>query len=69
MDEGRAHCAILERRDGVIVGCTGELGTTLGEASYALAKALPRLLLAVAQLPRLAGVHVGVLEVADEDPT
>jgi hypothetical protein len=41
----------------------------LGEVSYVLVEALPRLLLAVAQLPLLAGAHVGALEVADEDPT
>jgi hypothetical protein len=40
----------------VIVGCAEELGAALGEAPYVLAKTLPRLLLAVAQLPLLAGV-------------
>jgi hypothetical protein len=69
MDEGCARRAVLERRDGIVVGCTGELGATLGEASYVLALALPRLLLAVAQLPLLAGAHVDALEVVDEDPT
>jgi hypothetical protein len=69
MDEGRACRAVLERRDGVIVGHTRELGAALGEALYVLAEALPRLLLAVPQLPLLAEAHVGVLEVADEDPT
>jgi hypothetical protein len=39
------------------------------KASYVLAKALPGLLLAVAQLPLLAGAHVRALEVADENPT
>jgi hypothetical protein len=29
---------------------------------------LPRLLLAVSQLPLLAGAHVGALEILDEDP-
>jgi hypothetical protein len=47
----------------------GELGAALGEASHVLAKTLPRLLLAVAQLPLLARAHVPTLEVADEDPT
>jgi hypothetical protein len=55
MDEGRARRAVLECRDGVVVGRTGELGAALGEASYVLAEALPRLLLAVPQLPLLAG--------------
>jgi hypothetical protein len=59
VDEGRARHAVLEHRDGVIVGRTGELGAALGEALYVLAEALPRLLLAVAQLPLLAGAHVG----------
>jgi hypothetical protein len=48
VDEGRAHRAILERRDGVVVGRTGELGAALVEASYVLAETLPRPLLAVA---------------------
>jgi hypothetical protein len=68
VDEGCARRAVLECRDGVVVGRTGELGAALGEASYVLAEALPRLLLAVAQLPLLVGVHVGALEVPDEDP-
>jgi hypothetical protein len=34
-----------------------------------LTETFPWLLLAVAQLPLLAGVHVGALEVADKDPT
>jgi hypothetical protein len=41
----------------------------IGEASYALAETLPRLLLAVAQLPLLAGARVCALEIADEDST
>jgi hypothetical protein len=69
VDEGRARRAVLKCRDGVVVGRTGELGAVLGEVSYVLMEALPRLLLAVAQLPLLAGAHVGALEVADEDPT
>jgi hypothetical protein len=69
VDEGRARRAVLECRDGVVVGRTGELGAALGEASYVLVETLPRLLLAVAQLPLLAGAHLGALEVADEDPT
>jgi hypothetical protein len=36
VDEGRARRAVLERRDGVIVGRTGELSAALGEASYVL---------------------------------
>jgi hypothetical protein len=41
MDQGSAGRAVLERRDGVIVSRTGELGATLGEAPYVLAEALP----------------------------
>jgi hypothetical protein len=41
----------------------------LGEAPYVLTETLPRLLLAVVQLPLLAGAHVGALEIPDEDPT
>jgi hypothetical protein len=48
MDEGRAHRAILKRRDGVIVCCTGELDAVHGKAPYVLAEALPQLLRAVA---------------------
>jgi hypothetical protein len=55
VDEGRARRAVLEHRDGVVVCRAGELGAALGEASYVLAETLPRLLLAVAQLPLLAG--------------
>jgi hypothetical protein len=67
VDEGRARRAVLERRDGVIVSRTGELGATLGEASYVLVETLSRLLLAVAQLPLLAEAHVSALEVPHED--
>jgi hypothetical protein len=69
VDEGRACRAILERRDGVVVSRTRELGAALGEASYVLAETIPRPLLAFAQLPMLAGAHVGALKVTDEDPT
>jgi hypothetical protein len=55
VDEGRASRVVLERRDGDIVGRTRELGAALGEASYVLTETLPRLLLAVAQLPLLTG--------------
>jgi hypothetical protein len=48
VDDGRARRAILERRNGIIVSRTGELGAALGEASYVLAETLPRPLLAVA---------------------
>jgi hypothetical protein len=58
MDEGGTRRPVLERRDGVIVGRTGELGAAFGKASYVLTKALPGLLFAVAQLPLLAGAHV-----------
>jgi hypothetical protein len=69
MDEVGTRRPVLECRDDIVVGCTGELGVALEEAPYVLAKALPGLLLAVEQLPLLAGVHVHALEVADEDPT
>jgi hypothetical protein len=67
MDEGCAGRAILEHRDGVVVGHTGEFGVVLGEAPNVLAQALSRLLLAVAQLPLLVAARVGALEVPDED--
>jgi hypothetical protein len=41
VNEGRARRAVLECRDGVVVDRTGELGATLGEASYVLTEALP----------------------------
>jgi hypothetical protein len=69
MDERGARCAVLEHQNGVVVSCTGELGAALGEAPDVLAQALPRLLLAVAQLPLLARACVGALEVPDEDST
>jgi hypothetical protein len=69
VDEGRVRRVVLERRDGVIVAHTGELGATLGEAPYVLAKTLPWLLLVVEQLPLLARAHVRALEIPDEDPT
>jgi hypothetical protein len=69
VDEGCARRAVLERRDGVVVDRTSELGAALGEASYVLTETLPRLLLAVTWLPLLAGAHVSALEVPDEDPT
>jgi hypothetical protein len=65
VDEGHARRAVRERRDGVIVGRTGELSVALGEASYVLVETLSRLLLAVAQLPLLAGACVSALEVPD----
>jgi hypothetical protein len=68
MGEGGTR-PVLEHRDGVIVGRARKLSAALGEASYVLAKTLPGLLFAVAQLPLLAGTHVHALEVADEDPT
>jgi hypothetical protein len=68
VDEGLTRHAILECRDGIVVGRTGELNAALGEAQYVLAETLPRLLLAIAQLPLFAGAHVGALEVPDEDP-
>jgi hypothetical protein len=67
VDEGRARRAVLERRDGIVVGGTGELGAALGEASYVLVESSTRLLLAVAQLPLLTRAHVGALKVDDKD--
>jgi hypothetical protein len=69
MDEGGAGRAVLERRDGVVVHRTGKFSVVLGEASDVFAQALPRLLLAIAQLPLLVGASICALEVADEDPT
>jgi hypothetical protein len=67
--EERARRAILERRYGIVVGRTGELGAALGEASDVLVQALPRLLLAVAQLQLLAEAGVCALEIPDQDST
>jgi hypothetical protein len=67
VDEGSAGRVVLECRDGIIVGHAREFCAALGEAPNALAQALFRLLLAVAQLPLLARVRVGALEVLDED--
>jgi hypothetical protein len=67
VDEGGAGRVVLERRDGVIVGHTGKLSATLGEASDVLAQAFSRLLLAVAQLQLLAGARVRALEVPNKD--
>jgi hypothetical protein len=69
MDEGRPGHAIIERRDGVVVRRTGKFGAVIGEASDVLTQSLPRLLLAVAQLPLLVEASVCALEVADEDTT
>jgi hypothetical protein len=41
VDQGRARCAVLERRDGIVVGCTKELGAALGEAPHVLVETLP----------------------------
>jgi hypothetical protein len=41
VDEGRARRAVLKHQDGIVVGRTGELGATLGEAPYVLAETLP----------------------------
>jgi hypothetical protein len=70
VDEGLTRHAILECRDGIVVGRTGELNAALGETQYVLAETPPppRRLLAIAQLPLFAGAHVGALEVPDEDP-
>jgi hypothetical protein len=67
--EGSTGHAVLERRDGVVVGRAGKFHAALGEASNVLAEALSRLLLAVAHLLLLAGARVLALEVPDEDST
>jgi hypothetical protein len=41
VDEGRARRAVLERRDGIVVGRTWELGAAHGEALYVLAETPP----------------------------
>jgi hypothetical protein len=69
VDEGCACCAIMERRDGVVVGRIGELGAAHGEASNVLALALSRLLLAIVQFPLHVGACVGALEVPHKDST
>jgi hypothetical protein len=45
MDERSTGRAILEHRDGVVVGRAGKFGAVLGEAPDVLAQALSRLLL------------------------
>jgi hypothetical protein len=67
VDEGGTCRSVLKYQDGVVVGRARELGAALGEPPYVLAKTLPRLLLAVTQLPLLAEAHVHALEVVDED--
>jgi hypothetical protein len=67
MDEGGTRRFVLKHRDGVVVGCAGELGAALGEAPYVLVKALPGLLFAVAQLPLLAKARVCAPKVANKD--
>jgi hypothetical protein len=69
VDEGGVRRPVLKCRYGVVIGRARELGVVLGEVSYVLVKTLPRLLLAVAQLPLLARAHVRALKVADENPT
>jgi hypothetical protein len=69
MDDRGVGRAVLERRDGVIIGHTGEFGVALGEAPNVLVQALSQLMLAVAQLLLLVGVRVGTLEVLNEDST
>jgi hypothetical protein len=69
VDKGCARRVVLERRDGVVVASTRELGAALGEAPDVLAETLSRLLLAVAQLSLLVEAHVSALEVPDEDST
>jgi hypothetical protein len=65
MDEGGAGGAVLEHRDGIIVGRIGELG----EALDVVMQAFTRLLLAIVQLPLLVGTGVHALKVADEGLT
>jgi hypothetical protein len=67
VDEGGAGHAVLERRDGIVVRRAGKLGVALGETLDVVTQAFPRVLVAVAQLPLLAGTGVRPLEVADED--
>jgi hypothetical protein len=69
MDEGGAGGAVLEHRDGIIVGRIGELGEALVEALDVVMQAFTRLLLAIVQLPLLVGTGVHALKVADEGLT
>jgi hypothetical protein len=52
-----------EGHDNVGVGDVGELGALLGETPDVIPEGFTRLLLAALEIPRVAGVHVGSLEV------
>jgi hypothetical protein len=57
-----------EGHDNVGVGDVGELGALLGETSDVVPEGFTRLLLAALEIPRVAGAHVGSLEVSLEHP-
>ena len=67
VDERLAGYAINEGIDDVDIGDVGELIVLLGETLDVLLEGLIRLLPIVAVVPRVPGVSVHTLEVADED--
>jgi hypothetical protein len=67
VDEGGTCHAVVECRDGVVVGCVGKFSAALGEAPDVLVQALSQLLLAIVHVPLLARTRVRALEVPDED--
>ena len=62
-------CPAEERTDDVGVDDARQRVALLGEAPDVVTQGLAGLLLAVLEVPRVAGVHVRALEVADEDLT
>jgi hypothetical protein len=52
-----------ESHDDVVVGDVGELGALLGETQDVIMEGFTRLLFAASKIPRVAGAHVGSLEV------
>jgi hypothetical protein len=52
-----------EGHDEVRVDDVGELGALLGETPDVISEGFTRLLLAASEIPRVAGAHVGSLEV------
>jgi hypothetical protein len=51
-----------------MIGDVRELGALLREASSVLSERFSRFLLALAEVPRIAGVYVGPLEVSFKHP-
>lgn len=67
MDQGLACGPRDESHDDVHVEDIGELVALLGETPDVLSESLTGVLPAVLEVPQVTRVHVGALEVADED--